>query len=106
MNSIQPQVTIKSGCIVKTGISSLEIRQFELYLIDQKLDVINLTIDCNTLNVVLVFRHDNDALIYKLKGLESHFNENKPFMFEPDVEFENELKRQYGQYTSADMYYN
>lgn len=93
------------GSVIKTKVPVIEARDFEMFLMDHTLVDFEIYINPRNLYLVIIFPKIDDAVVYTIKDLEVAYNENKPYYFEPDSEFEKELEKKYGSYSECNEYY-
>jgi len=91
--------------VIVTDIFATEIRDFEAFLCDQGFANSEIYLTYHELTVILSFKRSEDLVMFKLKDVMGTYRKNKPYYFDPDLEFEEEIATKYGLYGDADFRY-
>lgn len=90
--------------LFKTGVEECEGRDFEYFLQTENLTRFELLQrPAEMIYMYIMFHDKGEASLYKLKELEKYYHRHKPFLFEPDADFERALEQKYG--VETDDYY-
>lgn len=84
---------------------AVEIRDFEAFLYDQGFTDFEIFLTYYELTVLVSFKRSEDLVLFKLKDVVGVYRENKPYYFDPDLEFEKEIATKYGLYSDSDSQY-
>ena len=91
--------------VIATDIFATEIRDFEAFLHDQGFIDFDIYLTYYELTVMVSFKRSEDLVMFRLKDTMGTYRENKPYYFDPDLEFEKEIATKYGLFSSADLQY-